>query len=512
MARLFIGRRSAGGGGCVKVMADNADDPNTTPNTDYGKFLFNSETQDIGYIVNIFKVTFNTSGWPSGAVAYRPSGTNNNTFEYAVYTYSTGNSQDYYYSTERYYKLGFTPLIEVRDWLALGSKRNGPTVKYSDDDTYGASSWCGRVSGSGLYRTNLTGSTIVPPNITLDPGSGHLHAFSVGTAAASVIITAWDLPATNVPVPWTAGTAVAGQKNVDISPLGVKVTRPGFSTLMASDREFIINSDRVPAKIIGTGEIAINAGANVTVPSRFTLTDTTYVDYLVRRSSDPMTFPAFAGNLTKAENINLRYAVFADRVVFYNEGNINVAVRYMICAGDDDVPSSGGSRVMLRGNDGVGDFVQLKRPGSSDVAPRLNDILLDTRLSYITILAEGYLPASAFTESAASSYGNNRKTISFDPKGFFPFVKYVSHHSDGSIRAPVFHQLLASSSSGFNGRPTNESSVAVMNSDNVQFFISPGNPTNFSFNQTNGTLLTNTVSGRTVTGIRYYIFGIPTSL
>src|SRR6185437_2578078 len=118
-------------------------------------------------------------------------------------------------------------------------------------------------------------------------------------------------------LPRPTATPTPGQKNVEINQSGVKITRPGFSTLTATGRQFIVDSERVPAKIIKTGQLTINAGANVLVPTRIPLTATTYVDYLMTvGNGSSWQHPAGATGFGRNDGAELGYAITAGGVRF----------------------------------------------------------------------------------------------------------------------------------------------------------------------------------------------------
>ncbi|RCS21463.1 hypothetical protein DUT91_23890 [Phyllobacterium salinisoli] len=210
-------------------------------------------------------------------------------------------------------------------------------------------------------------------------------------------------------------------------------------------------------------------------------------------------------------NVALTYSVAPSGVTFYNEGQANLIVRYIVFGVDFRAPTTGGVLVERRDNDGAQDFIQIKKPGTSDTAPLPNDILLDTRFPTLQIVAEGFIPLSSFTETLSGDelkLGNKAATINFTNSGFRPYLKYAVNFP-GCILPPMFAQIYhyPDNSGSYNHRPTNQSCIAQVTDTSVKFYIAPGNPST----------MVNTGSGTwdwgvqypDIAGIRYYIFAIP---
>lgn len=169
---------------------------------------------------------------------------------------------------------------------------------------------------------------------------------------------------------------------------------------------------------------------------------------------------------------------------------------------------------MLKGNDGAQDYIQIKKPGSSDAAPALSDIMLDTRLKYISIIAEGYLTWGDMTEAPmAQAYGTAGKTISFANDGsFMPFVKTVVDMGTSErdrYRSPLSRIIDAPMlGAGVHMQQANVGTVAIVANTYVKFHMANGNPSYWDFSSGTGAPEAK-YSDPTPVGIRYYVFALP---
>lgn len=332
-----------------------------------------------------------------------------------------------------------------------------------------------------------------------------------------LIITVWDLPMNAEPISYPVGSPAPGQRALLISPSIVKIAQPGFDADTATGRELIVGSDRVPAKIVAAGDVAIAANSSVDITSPIPLTALSYVDYHAHRAGDRLTHPpALDGDgFNTNDRIDLSYEIFSNYVRLYNAENHALNVRYLLLTADASEPTTGGVKVLFKDNDGVSDYIQLKRPGSSDTAPTASDILLDSRFAYLPIVAEGYIHHTEFTEAPTHlRFGNNAKTISFANNGFKPFVKYsvVYDSGDGMTygQHPITKLMWTTPNSVWNLRQSRDGTSAIITDTSVKFHMSRGNPSNIDVNE-GGALVAVTNTPNPI-GIRYYIFAIPNSL
>ncbi len=522
MARMFEG--TIDGWPCVKVTRDNADAPWSVPDSQYGKFAFNSNHQH-AYVQKILLAGGYTFARPgSGQLNYNLDGS---TWTNAAWRVTASNAARAIEYLPQFDGFDFPPIMEIRNRLPDGSY-TGPRYEYVQTDSgrlaeYRASvSYTSSMSDGALYTAYG-----FPGYATIDwAGAGN---FGLDTNLM-ILSSVWDLPADETPLPQN-GTVVPGQMMARFTNQHAQVARPGFDVRTATYRQFVLNSDRVPAKIIQAGQTIVPANTTLTVAIQtpLELTDEAYIDFHVARGSGSgilMTHPPMPtiGSFNDG-SYGFTYKIngAAKQLLLTNPNGIAMTVRWVLLADDARERSSGGSRIVYTGHDGDNGFVQVKIPGSSDANVRLNDILLDTRLPTLRIVKEGYLPWEDFTETPASlTYGERRKTVSFDnPDGFLPFVKFVQkirvNAGSGFANQYSFplHRIFrvntaVVAANGWDGRTSGQSGLAVINSNNVQFHLSAGNPSSLVVGAGAPNPVAQPVYGGGVPlGIRYYIFALP---
>jgi hypothetical protein len=505
----------------------------TTPDSDLSKFYFNSRTNKVGYVYDVLPKHV-SSDFPFGddnslRNYYIPTGTNLNTCDVAVRSYkgSGGNDtrrQYVYFFPER--MLGdfgpgnWVPWWEFRSKRLSTNRWQGPRITWSQDESQGvvAGNWNG-------YPSILT-TQVSPKNdddsifdyfnrmdemlagVFLDVGGqGHMEA----------IVTIWDMPMNEAALVNPTGTPVPGQQTVIISPSIVKIARPGFDVGTATERELVLSSERVPAKVVRAGEVVVPGNSFVDVTSPIPLSEYSVLDYHAKRNSDTRLFhpPQLDGSsFGDTDKIDFSYEFFPTYVRLYNEDSHDLYVRYLLLTDDGSEPTTGGEKVLYKDNDGTTDFIQIKKPGSSDTAPSASDILLDSRFAYLPMVSEGYIPFADFTDPPTSTrLGNHGKVINFTNNGFKPFLKFTlvfETDVDGFTKAkhPYSRLLYSSPGSTFNMKQAREGAPARIEDNKITFHLSPENPT--FWQAIDGQLAA--TYGEQPIGIRYYIFAIPNAI
>lgn len=539
MTRWFMGWKP-GVGPVVKVMKNDGDNPLTTPSTNWQKFIFDSErAHKLGYVYDIRNISYSLATWPkpaadnSTAIYYEPAGTNNSTALEKVWTVrdngSISDGMQWHVFFPEKFGFSYTPIIEWRSQTISSGRFIGAASFYSPSDFQGGAE-TGFVQGRTAYVSDFrTSATVVTFGVeTLSRLNFSLYGYGINSNQVNGryategplyrdLYAILELPTGNEAMPAYAGTPVEGQMVLQISPTTARMAYPGHDVAESAHEAFIFNESRIPAKLIGSGEITVNSGANVKVFTKRPTTLSTYMDYMVRRTSDAMHHPPFLPTGTaKSLKIQMEYVVESDGVRIYNTGNPDIVVRYMILADDDSAPTTGGNKVFYQGNDGTVDFIQLKRPGSSDSAPSVGDIMLDTRYPYIPIVDEGWLAASAFTEATDHpTLGTAKKTINFTNDGFLPFVKYMVTWSDGSMRAPV-NRILRSfnldQTPRWDGNVAGATTNCRVSSNKLEFYHASGQPWYTEVKSGAFGTYADPKYGPSLTGIRWYLFAIPLSL
>lgn len=531
MAKFVYGKD--GSGPFVKIMRNDADDPLTVPDSDLSKFHFNSRTNKVGYVYDVLPKHV-TSDFPFGGSGtlnnyYVPSGTNLNTCDIAVRsnTGSGGSStrrQYVYWFPERMFgdagPGNYVPWWELRAKYNSTTRWPGPNVRWGQEAESGmvAGSWTGTPSISPTQVSPKNDNSSIFDYFSRMDEMMTSAVFEVGAGGhAEGIMTIWDMPMNEAALINPTGTPVAGQQTVIISPSMVKIARPGYDVGTATERQLVLSSERVPAKIVRAGEIVVAGSSYADIVSPIPLSEYSVLDYHAKRNSDSKLFhpPHLDGSsYGDTDKIDFDYEFFSNYVRIYNNDSQALYVRYLLLTDDGSEPTAGGVKVLHKGNDGTQDFIQIKKPGSSDSAPHTSDILLDSRFAYLPMVAEGYIPYSAFTDTPTSTrQGNAAKIITFENNGFKPFLKFsLVYDTDvaGFTKAkhPYSKLLYQSPPTVYNMRQAREGAPAKIEDTQITFHMSPTNP---SFIQIISGSYAATNNEPPI-GIRYYIFAIPNDL
>jgi len=500
-----------GVGAVMKVTKYDADWPLDIPNTDFKRFYFNSETSNLSYPWTHFQFgPINKTVYPNGLHQLSTGGLT--TAQWVMESYVNGSGSNVYsvfYLVGRVPDLGIIPMVETR---IVGTDNS---VKiYDNYPTTTTNGWITAITNNAVIAQvrPYTGDqghvsyARIPAEFGYTGWAVRPHTGGSGYAAEIVgdynFMTSmiWDLPADNTPIPNPTATPVSGQIMFEASPNGVKLARPGYDIRTASGRQLIMDSDRTPIKCVMMGETpAIAPGTSyfVAKPTSidFDLSPSMVCDTICSLNGWGFAIPPVNLNTGFDEQQTWAYyRVEQGGIRFSVVGTHSVAIRFMLYATGIQGRTSGGSAVIRKVE---GQYLQVKSPGSSDVAPGYNDILLDTRFAAVTVLAEGYIPASSF--SAANQvhwrYGNIAARINFDSQGLFVFPKVIVDFGDMFRQGN--HTMYLSPGGGV--EVLRHSMATVVNSDHCIVHISPGNS-----------------AGPGVTGfpdpvgVRYYILGATT--
>ncbi|MFC6488036.1 hypothetical protein [Nitratireductor sp. GCM10026969] len=517
MSKLFIGHKP-GVGGVVKVMANNADDALATPNTDYGKFLFNSETGEIAHLDH-----WEYAGWDGsasvGALTFYPGGSGpDECFKVISRSGGGGDLQTVWVYPNRIINRSYPVIAESRRAYPLGTEIEGPAARYwqTAEDEFGGRGGYNRAWMTYVtdLRSGIDGghNYAEPVAMRLWPDKrrgSSIDYFRSDTTPS--LFTVMDLPCYTQSIPAVPAGA-PGTRNTLISPTLVRVGRGGVDADTVGRDGLIIDSTRVPMKVVRAGEVVVAASGSSDVLTPVELTDRTYMDYMVWRDGQALTIPqAITNDSIGDQFFKMSYVIYGDRVRIFNRGSQTLRVRYMICA-DDGRTTSGGVQVFRNLPSG---HQQLKRPGSSDANPLSGDILLDTRFAYPSIVSSGYLHQDAFVESATSqAYGDRAKTVSFaNPGDFYPFVKYYVRRQGGA-NGQVTEPWAAVLKSGISGIQKDiqcsDGTVALVTDTSVKFHLALGHPYRYRLDE--GQIVPDHSNDDKPIGIHYYIFAIPKNL
>lgn len=487
MVSLFTGWRS-GVGPVLKVLKFDEDDPLTLSNAATERFYFNSEAQNLSYVLSHFQTErrLNKTDYPNGSYVLQTGPLGNQW----VMGSSTGsfdvNNYTIFGLIDRMPDLaGIIPFAECKFVANDGTVRilynNKPssTALYYQSVTNTAvtanvypEAHQGKFAYQGIPASyGYSGWAIIPTN----QSAGHVAYISGDQDFMTAMV--WDLPCNNVPIPKPDATPVKGQLALLINRQTVKLARPGFSVDSAIGRQLILDSDRTPIKVVMMGTTpSIPPGSSFFAPKPadidFDLSPSMICDPICSLNGWDFAIPPvnLNGGLSQ-ERTWAYYKVEPGGIRFSVTGTHAVTIRYMLYATGLEGRSSGGSLVTRKLSNG---HIQIKRPGSSDVAPSYNDILLDTRFSAVSVIADGYVARSSFTSGASVNwrYGNLGHRIDFDSDGLFTFPKVI--YDFGNFYRNGTHDMYIWPNGGV-VEVLRYSTSTVVRDNHIVMHMSPGN-------------------------------------
>ncbi|MFC7067557.1 hypothetical protein [Brucella rhizosphaerae] len=480
-----------GVGPVMKVMKYDSDDPFAIPNSAFSRFYFNSEADNLSYVYSHFQTErrLNKADYPNGNYGL-VSGSLADSW---VMQSSTGsfdaNEYRIYGCIGRMSDLaGMLPFAECKFVSSDGTVR----VLYNN-----------KPSSSGAYFQSVT-NTAVTANVYPDSHQGKFGYQDIPATfgysgwairpttqanAAVAHITGdqdfmtsmiWDLPCNNVPIPRPSGTPVTGQVAFMVDQPRVKLARPGFEINSASGRQLILDSDRTPIKCVMMGTTPQIQPGNSYYAAKpvlidFDLSPSMVCDTIVSLNGWDFAIPPVNLNSGFTEERTwVHYRVDAGGIWFTVTGTLAATIRFMLHATGRAGRTSGGSDITRGVN---GKYFQIKRPGSSDVAPGYNDILVDTRFSAVTVLADNYVPRSSFTsgESVHWRYGSVGRRINFDAQGLFVFPKVI--YDFGNFYRNGTHDMYIKPEGGGIVEVMRYATSTVVRDDHIVMHMNPGGST-----------------------------------
>ncbi len=564
MSRLFIGIKS-GVGPVVKVMQDNGDDPLTTPNTDYHKFRFNSEIQQIAYSYERSDWAFSGTYWwtacPNAATptptpdivygdfAFAPAGSTSSDFEEAVaathQTTSTYRRFSIVYAIDRMTDLAYRTIllraVDRSDWV---SSWKSERREYQDSGDYRYVSYSLNdvpTTTRPIYKTSL---------VLLDPGRvlrafvpwdspetgpyfpGWLHAIGSRPIAAApgtseefpigsiqvystskaahdytedrIVFT--ELPIENDDYPSITGTFAASKKIIRIAPDEVKVAKPGFDVATATRDQLILSSDKVPMKVVATGSFTLAASGTLSISIGVPISPRCVVEAQVNVTGQTLLLPPYPDN--NVDEIKLEHRIVSGAIEFRNLSSVSLDCRYFVLA-DEVTPETTGTAKVVEVVDGS--HALIRRPNSGGSSDR--DVLLDTRASYLPIVAQGWVAAADITvASDVARYGTHRYVVSFANGGFRPLViaraKYEINEAPGRY---VWTDFFAKNVDDLNTF-SSSSFVAKVSDTGVTFYVDRDGTRDEDRYRDEAFIRQTTLSQLTLIGFRYYVFAVPTAL
>lgn len=535
MTQLFMGYKP-GVGPVLKILKYDTDNPLTLANDAYDRYYFNSENEKLSYIFGMVEMEHTYSSFGGNGNYIIQIGGNAATSKITVwvdknYTWSNRCAA---YPVARLKNIApnhpYIPIPEVRvkDYLTgriVAGRRiafENPGIithyqfpynikKVKKKEFNRDQPWLGEIHS--MFTNIEIGDWIYQFQKRISNGRGNGTAStelvtSSNENASSFTINHWDLPADQSPM--TTYTNVPGLETLRLDANGFILTRPGYSVAGSTGiGQRIIDSNISPSLCVMFGDSpSIPAGGNVLIPppSGVILSDTAVADFLYKGSGQDYYNPPFWPTAATTR-FDVSYVIDGSGLRIYNDGDVAMTVRYAVFNTDLNGTSTGGNEVLLRGTSGDEDFIQIKKPGTSDPASKPNDILVDTRFPTMQIIKEGFLPASLFTTSGNENpviYGVQTYTVPFEASGMTPYLKYCLVFND-YILPPINTKKYDLIGNWAMGRSSNQSCLARLTNNSVKFWMNKGE---WSERWWSGGSPSENKDGPDPLGIRYYIFGV----
>jgi len=563
VSRLFIGSKT-GVGPVVKVMQDAGDDPLTTPNTDYHKFRFNSEVQQIAYSYGRSDWSFSgtywwsacpNAAWPSpnpdlvyGSFVFAPAGSNSSNFVEAVMathlTTSTYRRFAIAYALDRMTDLSIRTILfrafdrsdwvsswhcerreyqDGGDWRYVSYSLNdvptttrpiykGTLVDLSPGRTLRAYDPFASPDTGPYYPAWLHSIASRPEGAPVQSNEFPLASIQVyGTAKAAKDYTEDRIVFTELPIednayPSTVGAFAADKLIVRIAPDEVRIAKPGFDVATATRDQLLLSSDKVPMKVVATGSFTLAASGTLSIPVAVPISPRCVVEAQVNVTGQTLLLPPYPDN--NVDEIKLEHRIVSGAIEFRNQSTVSLDCRFFVLADDINLATSGSAKVIEVVADS---HVLIRRPNSAGTVDR--DVLLDTRAAFLPIVAQGWVAAADITEASdVARYGSHKYVVSFANGGFHPLViaraKYEINEAPGTY---VWTDFFAKNVDDLNTF-SSSSFVAKVNETSVVFYVDRDGTRDEDRYRDEAIIRQTTLSQLTLIGFRHYVFAVPLTL
>lgn len=531
MTRLRMGVRD--GVPALKVMANDADDPWTTPNTDYEKFLFNSEVDAMPAMTVPLKVHIVGAPLVDGSFQYIPSTASSAKFfwicrdtkdsDYTLRVIASGTRMFDNHNAFHFVRRNAIDWVTLWDLAAArnlddfgfwfrSSKEKYPYYQFMPREVNGAWDIVGMIE-FGLSQIADGSESVEGRNwiwLRVAQGIGNLQSEDAGPYSLSHWRARdWDfafyqlpLPINDDPYPAVTGTPTADKKILSIKPGEFKMAKPGFDTDTATADQLIINSDAAiggsPLRLIKCGSFTVAAGATQTIELGFELDPCAFVDYQAQKTGDDLYIPPLT--TTETDEFNVAYKISGTQLLFQNTSTLSLDVRYFVMSEDTLGTSTGSAKVM----EVLGDEVVFRKPNTAGT--RFGDVLYSTKQAFMPIVSQGWVPFGDFVASDTSKFGTHMHVVNLTNGGWKPYVlAKLKRQRKDNANVYYYKPWLAKNTQDMSYY-SDSSFIAKVSDSQIKFYCSNGSrkEMNSTFGNQDGYL--NTI------GMRYYIFAVPNSL
>jgi hypothetical protein len=529
MTRTFIGVKP-GVGPVMKVMANDTDDPLTTPSTSYEKFLFDSEVAAMPAMTVSYSYTITGSALSGGDHEFIPNSTTP-VFGYNLLAFGSKYSLELYAWGKRIFD---TPNAfhflrrNAVDWVTLwdlaaarnlddygfwfrSSREKYPYYMFLPREVSGVWDIVGAIEFGTSQVADDDSVSDNPPWVQLPAGTS-----STDEDAGPYSITYWraqdwkfafyqlPLPINDDPYPAVIGTPAADKKILSIKPGEFKLAKPGYDTDAATGDQLIINSDAAegaaPIRVVKCGSFTLAAGATQTIELGFALDPCAFVDYQAQQTGGDLYLPPLPTSDTA--EFNVAYKISGSQILFQNTSALSLDIRYFVMTADTLGTSTGSAKVM----EVLDDEVVFRKP--STAGTRFGDVLYSTKQAFMPIVSQGWVPFGDFVTSDTAKFGTHMHVVSLTNGGWKPYVLAKLKRQRKSNANVYYYKPWLAKNTQSDSRYTDSSFIARVSDSEVKFYCSDGTRKE----------MYHVVSGAeqdpylNTIGLRYYIFAVPNAL
>ncbi|RWI74791.1 MAG: hypothetical protein E5V72_00990 [Mesorhizobium sp.] len=440
--------KKPGVGSVIKIMANNADDPWTTPNTDWEKFRFNSENTDYCYLHDIVM-------WDPTVTSYYPAGSTS-----ADYIMKCEGRYVYMHYARALAYYGYIPIVQHRMFLQPGNAAWYYTVQ-------SIGSGCGysmariKPAATGEYNAGNATNLI------------STYAYNADYKPASFIT---KFPA-NVDYSSLGTSPVAGQRAVVIDKDAgiVRVAKPGFDARTATKDQCIIHEQQRPISLLAYGQNTVAGATTVTVP----------FGNLPANAIVLINGIDSAGRLASISTPRASFFVpsiaFSAKIVdgdlvlsnLNGSGTTPVTLLWYILNEDASGSTAGAGKIV----ETLSDEIRILRPGAGP-APKPADVLLSSKGKYMPLVAHGTLEAASFSNGSGSQkvYNLTIPDLSNPPTILTAIQKVGSNSAmnDGDLLIDGFYYFVFGGALPLSyywvyDQPTNKVTFTVVNTNDTSW-------------------------------------------
>lgn len=541
LTRAFFG--TIDGSPVCKIVHDNDDVPWEVPNADYHKFVFNSETSNLGYAYDVHQYTWDRQTWTGGSNSYYlPPGSDSSNCEVVSHSRLPGGvatlrNQCFIPLFSRISDLSYPSywleLPNAEEYTQTWETRLYPYGDGSGDHryisynpwhlrlVYGVPCTFSSTSYGKISLPGFTGPELVSNNIRYsNPGGnpyfhymfeplGYMASFN--TANPSIYpnedkrFVNLELPIDDAPYPAVSPGFPGDDLLIfQATPTWVGMSKPGYVASPTTPyAAMIFSSEKIPLKVVRCGSVTLAASSQTEVPIDYPISDWTFVDYQINVTGEPLRIPPLPSNESSEITVDYRVDTDNNSVWFRNQSGVSVDIRFFVLSENGDTTFPPNSKVIEFSED----HLVIRSPATSEP-------IIDSRTQTLPIVAQGWVPVGDMTASDVTRWGNVMHTVNLTNTGFKLYVLAMATFdylkpAGGGYPESSSRTYIPLNSKKVEGQSvyTRTTFMCDVNSshDRVKFYAYNGAAPARAEDKGWGAI-TNLV------GFRYYIFAVPASL